>query len=110
MVKITGGTLKLSGGDYTAGSSSNGAEITGGTLELNLDKIDASANSGTNPVVMSGGTLVLGSNLYLKANGARDTVETSAAALTIYSKGAIGNNNVDSAATIVGNFTIATLP
>jgi hypothetical protein len=108
-IKVTAGTVRLLGGDFTT-STAAGAEITGGTLELFLDKIDASANSGTNPVIMSGGTLVLGSNLYLKAQGARDTVETGAAALTIYSKGAIGNNNVDSAATITGNFYLFTLP
>jgi hypothetical protein len=109
-IKITSGTARLrDGGDFTTGAA-NGIELTGGTGEIDLAKVDASANSGTNPVIFSGGTPILGAGLYLKAQGARDTVETSGAALTIYAKGAFGNNNVDSAAIIVGTFDIKVLP
>lgn len=107
-LKQTGGTVHLAGG-YLTTSTAAGIEITTGTMHLGLNRVDASANSGTNPVIMSGGTLVL-DGVYLKSQGARDTVETGAAALTIYSNHATGNNDVDSAATIVGTFALAALP
>lgn len=110
MIKVSAGVVRISGMNYTASANSKGIEITGGTMILENCRIDTTANAATNPILFTGGTLIVGSGTWLKAQGARDSVETNGAALTIYANSAFANNNVDGAATIIGDFQIAALP
>lgn len=59
MMKVTGGTVEIRGMRYIANSGSKGFEITGGTVRLVDCYINTAANSGTNPILKSGGTLIL---------------------------------------------------
>lgn len=75
-IKITGGTLKLFGGDFVGINGTDGIEITGGTAFVENMVINTSASSTDSPVLKSGGTLKL-NNCTLLAHSSRDSIEAS---------------------------------
>lgn len=92
-IKVTGGTLKLFGGDFVGASGTDGLEITGGTADVREMVINTAASSSDNPVTKSGGTLIM-RGCTLVSQGARNTIE-AATAQTVSLMGCWGNNALD---------------
>lgn len=90
MITVEGGTIEIRGMRYVANSSSNGIMLTGGTLRLINCTIDTSANNATNPINKSGGTLEL-INCTLVAESTRNAIESGSAQSVIF-KGVIEAN------------------
>jgi hypothetical protein len=78
MMKFTNGTIALLGGTFTGGASAKGLEITAGTVRAQGMRISTLANSSSNPVTKSGGTLVLDA-CTLVAEGASDSIKSGTA-------------------------------
>lgn len=96
-VKVTNGTVQFLGGDFVGGASSNGMEISGGTVRVQGMRIDTSANSGSNPVTKTGGTLKM-YQCTLVSQGARDAIE-GGVAQTVSLMGCFSNNALDAQVT-----------
>ncbi len=77
-IRCSGGTTSLFGGELTTVSGGGGITISAGTLRAHDLRIDTSASSTTNPVLKSGGTLVL-DNCSLIAQSSADSISAAAA-------------------------------
>jgi hypothetical protein len=77
-IKVTAGTVIITGMQFTGGASTVGIEITGGTLILQNCYINTAANASTNPILKSGGTLKM-YNCTLVAEGTRDSISAPTA-------------------------------
>ncbi len=108
MIKVTGGTLILKNIDYTAGASAKGIEITGGTLRLINCRINTAANSSTNPIIVSGGTLIIEAGCVLVAEATRDSISAASAQIVLVYPGSCANKAVDGDITqLVSSLTIS---
>lgn len=101
MIKQTGGTLKMFGGDYVGIASSDGFEITGGTADLRNVVLNTAASTTDNPIVKSGGTLILRA-CTLVSNGSRDSIEAGTAQ-NVVAMNCWANNPVDANVTVTIN-------
>ncbi len=76
MIKVTGGTVYLRGGDFTGGASANGLEVTSGTVIAEGLRFNTSANSGTNAMAVSGGTLSLNQSVAVAHASGKDIAQS----------------------------------
>ncbi len=106
MFLISAGVTELIGGAYVGGASSDGIELSGGTLRAQGVRIDTSANSSHNPITKSGGTLRL-AHCTLVAEGTRDSI-SAPTAQDVSSYGTYANKAVDADVTelITGGFIV----
>lgn len=103
-VQIAGGALKLKIHEYIRTTAGHGATVSGGTFRLS-GTINTSNSSATNPIVKSGGNVILNGDALLVAEATRDSVE-AASAQTVYSYGATANTVTDANVTIVGTLNV----
>lgn len=101
MLKQTGGTLTMFGGDYVGISGSDGFEITGGSADLRNVVLNTAASTTDNPIVKSGGTLILRA-CTLVSNGSRDSIEAGTAQ-NVVAMNCWANNPVDANVTVTIN-------
>jgi hypothetical protein len=105
-IKVTGGTLELLGGGFVGIASGKGFEITGGTARLQGLRVDTAANSSSNPVTKSGGTLIL-DGCTLVAEGASDSIAAGSAQNVKVYNGTVTNRAKNANVTIqVGTLTV----
>jgi hypothetical protein len=104
MLRVNSGALELRSGAYVGIASALGLTVTGGTSRLMGMRLDTVANSATNPVTKSGGTLILDHST-LVAEGTRDSI-AAATAQTVISLGSYANKAVDADVTIDGLLTV----
>jgi hypothetical protein len=93
MFVITGGTNYINGGDYIGNSSSNGFEISGGTITIENMVIDTSANSGTNAISVTGGTVFL-INCEIKSNSSGKDISNSGGTVYVIGGSGSGTNGL----------------
>lgn len=102
-VDMSGGTLHMNGGSMVI-AAGNGIEQSSGTIRATDVTIDTSADDTSNPIVKSGGTLIL-KNCTLVAESTRDSIEAGSAQ-TVVSLGSYANKAVDGNVTVDGSLTV----
>lgn len=102
MIKLEGGTVRVLGGDLVTTSTAKGVEVTGGTVRLENMRIDTSSNSASNPILKSGGTLIL-SGCTLVAEGTRDSISAGSAQTVKLQGPSCANKAVDADVTFAPN-------
>lgn len=100
---VTGGTLTWTGG--TGSIDGDGFDVRGGTTRLNGVFIDTSSSNSSNPVVISGGVLILKS-CTLVAESTQDSIE-AASPQTVISYGSYASTIPDANVTVNGDLTVA---
>lgn len=91
-------------GDSLGSASSNGIVISAGSLRLKNSTINTVANSATNPITKSGGTLVL-DNVTLSAEATRDSI-TAGTPQSVTSYASTANKAVNANVTVNGQLSI----
>lgn len=76
LAEISNGVNEITGAHFVAGANCGGINLDEGTLRLVNCIIDTSANSGTSPVTVSGGTLIL-DNCTLIAHAGKSCVDAA---------------------------------
>ncbi len=107
MIRVSTGTHNLRVMDAISPSTTmNGVQISGGELRLNGARINAAASTSANPILKSGGTLIL-NNCILISNGVRDSI-SAATAQNVVAYACYANTAVDSdvTITITGGLTV----
>lgn len=85
MMKVTGGILRLQGGDYTAVAGAQGFEHTGGTSRLMGTTINTLAtNTAFNPAVVSGSGLILDRCTLIANTSTNSVISGGANTITAY--------------------------
>jgi hypothetical protein len=97
-IRCTGGSHNVRLRDCTRATAGDGVTVTGGTLRLNESTINTLAIATKNPVVKSGGVLVM-QHCVLVAEGARDSIEAPTAQ-NVVAYGCHTNKAVDANVTV----------
>jgi len=104
-VLVLGGELQLNNADYIGTANSIGVETRlTGILKMTNCNINTSLNSSTNPIIKTGGTIIL-KFCILKAENSRSSVFSSTSQ-TLISYASYANKAVDNNITISGLLTV----